>query len=459
MRVRKPNFAARVATGFGLVIVTAACAGLLVVRGLRAASAAEDVARRRQIDNLLLTEKLRGSAERLVAAGRGYLLTGEDEALARTRAAEQDLVGQVRVLRARVEDDTAQALVSEIVQRTDSYRRTLTRAIAVRAAPGGRRRVVDVYENDLIPVRRALQDSLDRFAAHEQAELARAFDDARQAATRAIGGAAAAGALGLVLTLALAVAFTQRLDDTYRREQAAVRMARRATAAREELLAIVAHDLRSPLSAVLTKAGLLRRNFEEQEVRRQAEAIERIAMRMEFLIRSLLDAARVEAGRLPIKPAPCEVEGVLRETVEVFHSLATPKGIALTIESPAPDLKVMADRDRVLQVLANLVGNAIKFCPRHGRIGLRASPRNGQVWFEVSDDGPGIAPEHLPLVFEQYWKADPGGRKGAGLGLYIARGVIESHGGRIEVESAPGQGSRFRFCLPRANDTEKGRDG
>ena len=167
---------------------------------------------------------------------------------------------------------------------------------------------------------------------------------------------------------------------------------------------------------------------------------------------NLLDITRLEGGkRLPIEPAPLDVESLFAETYELFRSQAVTSSI--TLQYRAGDVPpVLADRHRVLQVLSNLIGNAMKFTPSGGMITYRAEPQEGSVRIVVSDTGPGIPKEDLGDIFNPYWQAKRTARLGAGLGLPIAKGIVESHGGRMWVESEPGDGTKFLFTLPVAVD-------
>jgi len=228
----------------------------------------------------------------------------------------------------------------------------------------------------------------------------------------------------------------------YRESQQAVR-------AREEVLAIVSHDLRNPLNAITLGASLLQMSDLSAEDREHIETMDISAKRMSRLIEDLLDVTRLEGGKqLPIDPEPVPVPDLLREAHELFKAQAAASEITLQVQET--DAVVQADRHRVMQVFSNLIGNSMKFTPAGGIIAMRADKRDGVVLFTVSDTGPGIAREHLEDIFSPYWQAKRAERLGAGLGLPIAKGIVESHGGRIWVESEPGNGTRFYFTLPLA---------
>jgi signal transduction histidine kinase len=223
-----------------------------------------------------------------------------------------------------------------------------------------------------------------------------------------------------------------------------------AVRAREEVLAIVSHDLRNPLSAVSLGASLLKMSDElADEDREQVDTIEVSARRMNRLIADLLDVTRLEGGkRLPIEPAPVTPAELLGEAEELFRAQSAVAAVTMQYETEGTLPPVHADRHRIMQVLSNLIGNSMKFTPPDGRITVRAKLHGEVVIFSISDTGPGIPREHLGDIFSPYWQAKRAERLGAGLGLPIAKGIVEAHGGRIWVESEPGRGTDFYFTLP-----------
>jgi signal transduction histidine kinase len=267
--------------------------------------------------------------------------------------------------------------------------------------------------------------------------------------------------LAVVFSFLLAWRFIQHLAGIYRRQQDSAEHARRASAAREELLGVVAHDLRNPLGAITLKAATIERHEADPRMRERAQSIRRLAARMEELIGSLLEAARIEAGRLSLAWKCCTVSELFSTVTETFSATASAKNVSLEQESVHHDLTFWADPDRVWQVLSNLVGNALKFTGDGGTVRIRAVETGFHVRFEVRDTGPGIAADHLGRVFDRFWHGDDAHR-GTGLGLYIAKEIVEAHGGNIWVESRIGSGTAFIFDLPTvppAEATEKHMSG
>jgi PAS domain S-box-containing protein len=229
--------------------------------------------------------------------------------------------------------------------------------------------------------------------------------------------------------------------------------AEQATRARDELLGVVAHDLRNPLNTISMGASLLTELIPESQpaLRRQVEIMRRGAERMNRLIQDLLEIRRIDTGRLSVDPRPESAYVLVCEALETMRPLATANDLKLkaAVRPDAP--KVLADPPRIQQVLSNLVGNAIKFTPPGGRVILGADTLSKpDVRFAVADSGPGIPPDQVPHIFGQYWQANRADRRGIGLGLAIAKGLVEAHGGRIWVESQVGVGSNFYFTLPAA---------
>jgi PAS domain S-box-containing protein len=230
--------------------------------------------------------------------------------------------------------------------------------------------------------------------------------------------------------------------------------AQQATRARDDVLAVVAHDLRNPLNTVTMAVSLMLETTppERVEERRQVEIVRRAADRMNRMIQDLLDVKRMESGRLTTDLRPELPATIINDTIDMLRPLAAGSTIRLEadIEDNLPH--VLADAARVQQVLSNLVGNAVKFTPRSGRITVCAERIDGEVRFGVIDTGPGIPAEQLPHIFGRFWQAKTSDRRGIGLGLAIAKGIVEAHNGRIWVESHVGLGSTFYFTLPAARD-------
>ena len=232
------------------------------------------------------------------------------------------------------------------------------------------------------------------------------------------------------------------------REQQAVR-------ARDELVAVVSHDLRNPMTVISMLCGMMQKAFSSDGThtsRRISSAIDTMqqaAGRMNVLLEDLLDTSKIEAGRYTVRPVPLDVSQIFEEAYSLLAPLALEKGVDLSFNAE-PGLQINADPERLFQVLSNLIGNAIKFTPRQGIIGISAMSNDEEIVFSVRDSGEGIAPDQLPHVFDRYWTLTENNPTGSGLGLYITQGIVKAHGGRIEAQSELGRGSEFRFTVPKA---------
>jgi signal transduction histidine kinase len=246
-----------------------------------------------------------------------------------------------------------------------------------------------------------------------------------------------------------AIRYALERQELLARERAARASAEHAARARDEVLGIVSHDLRAPLSTITMCAHALREPHADC-----AELAEMIAQSADWshrIIRDLLDVTAIEAGRLTIHPEPMSPGAVVDTVRSMFAPIAAGQGIELAAEPDTAPRWVDVDVDRLVQALGNLVANAIKFTPRGGRVTISAATGpDGTALFRVADTGPGIAPEHLPHLFDRFWQARETRRAGAGLGLAIAKGIVEAHRGSIGVESAVGTGTAFTCVIPTA---------
>jgi signal transduction histidine kinase len=323
------------------------------------------------------------------------------------------------------------------------------------------------------PIGRVLRDGVPEFVAAVDEEWIRrtATSPAHEALLRGLGlgslmrlpVADHEGRIG-VLTLAtvrgertyteadraLAVSIASRLTASLRNALLYTAL-QQAVRARDEVTSIVSHDLRNPVHTVAMAVSLLLEagdRMDDAARRRSLLAIQRSSRSMARLLDDLLDVATFEAGRLAIQAAPTDVAPIVRAMTEEFRLQAQEKGIALSAEVPDTLPPAMADGARVGQVLSNLCGNALKFTASGGTVRLIAECGEDHLTITVADSGIGIAPEHIEHVFDRFWQAKRASRGSAGLGLAIAKRIVEAHGGRIWAESSEGHGSRFRFTLP-----------
>ncbi len=435
--------------GYAVVVLLLASGMTFAIRRLQDLASGQISYLRGQENDITVAERLRWSGEVIVSAGRGYLLSADPALLARLKRAEGDFDRSLQALKRRSLGPKGTALVAEVERAAVDF--TLQQQQFVSDRQGGvepsslpRR-----FERELLPLQAELGRALDDLVNHEERTLEGVYEAGNDARSRVSSWMF--GLLGFLVLLSAGTSwyFARVLARSYRQEREALETARRAVATRDELMGIVAHDLRNPLSTIALKATLLRRSGEPERARAEAESIERMTRRMEHLIRSMLDAATLESGRLSVHPAPCEVRELLHDAVEMFGNLSAHRQIGLEWRDAMPaDLAVRADRNRVLQVFSNLLGNSIKFTPDGGQVVIAAERQGEDVRFAVSDSGPGIAHEHVPHLFDRFWKHETDGKKGTGLGLFIAKGIVEGHGGRIWTESNPGNGTTFWFTLP-----------
>jgi PAS domain S-box-containing protein len=237
--------------------------------------------------------------------------------------------------------------------------------------------------------------------------------------------------------------------DALSREHVARADADRAIRSRDEVLAVVAHDLRNPVHTILMSVAVAELpTLPAADRAKQLAVIRRTARAMDHLIRDLLDVTQIEMGQLAIERLPLAIDALVEEAVTTFGPRAADRKLRLTADVARNLPVISADRERLSQVLNNLIGNALKFTPDGGAIMIGAHPVGNAVEIVVADTGCGIAPAELPNVFRRYWQADSGAHRGVGLGLAIVHGIIEAHGGQVAVESTVGAGTTFRVTLP-----------
>lgn len=227
---------------------------------------------------------------------------------------------------------------------------------------------------------------------------------------------------------------------------------READELKSTFISVISHELKTPVALIKGYVGTLRREdatWDPLIIKDSLEVIEEEADRLTELIDNLLDASRLQAGALAINLTDVNLMDLIERIAQRFRTQSSIHNIVLDFPDSFP--VILADDDRISQVISNLISNAIKYSPQGGDIRITAQVHPRQVVICVHDQGPGIAPEDLPHVFDRFYRASEASRttKGAGLGLYLARAVIEAHGGRIWIDPKPGDGARVCFSLPR----------
>jgi len=255
-----------------------------------------------------------------------------------------------------------------------------------------------------------------------------------------------------VLGFFVLVSDVTELKRTQVKAESEKQKAQEAVKNREEVLAIVSHDLKNPLTAIAL-IGQVLQNLKEPDLDTTHDLANRIhflVKHMQRLIGDLIDFSKIQAGVLSIEKYGEKPIDFVLPIVEMIRASAEKKHQYLDVDIPSNLPEIECDSYRVGQVITNLLGNAIKFTRNQGTVRLRATQEGQDVLFCVSDSGPGISKEVLPKIFDRFWQAEEAKNLGSGLGLYIAKGLVEAHGGRIWVDSEVGKGSRFYFTIPLA---------
>jgi signal transduction histidine kinase len=226
-----------------------------------------------------------------------------------------------------------------------------------------------------------------------------------------------------------------------------------AIVTRDQFVTIISHDLKDPLVAISLGAQLMRRGLGKDTVDpvhllKQLRIIERSAAGMDRMITALLDVEQMVHDKVTLQCERTDLRALLQECMDLFAQVVLSKSFSMTLDTGAEPLFAEVDRDRIFQVLSNLIGNALKFTPNGGTIKFSARKQESQVEISIADNGPGIPPQDRQLIFERFTKLRMNDRTGLGLGLFVAKWIVEAHKGHIWVTSDVGKGSTFSFTLP-----------
>lgn len=425
------------AVQIGLVLIVCAVSALTLYRVTH--DARRDTLQ--TLDDVRSIHQVHTRIEQLVASARGFLIMGTQASLERVDVLRREL--DVRLAELARDPSTA-AELANVERRLADYSTAISVAVRERERVSSLPDLELLYERRLAPLREALELAFERLEGAKSERLAERMHDHEGLSLTAVLAVSIASLIAIGLSVAVGVIVIRRISSQYREIQAAKDAASEAAAHRKELLDIVSHDLRAPLGTIVL--GLEAIDGEQVP---QIRVLERAARSMERLVNDLLDTARAETSGLDLELAANDSQQLLEHAVEVFSARAERAGVTLRIDHPS-HVSVVADRDRVLQILSNLIANALKVTPRGGSIVLAADPTPDGIRFSVRDSGPGLDCANIPDLFEAYRQGNTAWRRGSlGLGLYISKTLTQAHGGKIGVESRDHQGSTFWFELPR----------
>lgn len=443
-RLSSGKFARKVGVGFAGTIVLAIVIVMVAVFALRSVILANDLEAFNHAQALFDVERLKTKAQQQVAIARGFMVTRDGLFTEDARLANEELHQVLqRITQRSITPEDRKALArlkatekSHNLSLQRTYRKARDKSYPVH-------RTSKFFNEDTMPKFDAWERALAAYAKIKESQLENARQEARAAGNRAIALILIIAAGALLLALTLGFVLTRTLTRLSEQVKLAVR-------SREDVLAIVSHDLRNPLSAIMLSSSMLLKNpnMPEEARTKLTRSINNCGLQMKRLIEDLLDFVKVEFGRMRVTKKLEDAHALLSDIHSIFVPLTREKNLELSYTVAPSITSIECEKGRLAQVLSNLLGNAIKFTPTGGQIQLNLTTVGHENIFSVRDTGPGIPSEQVAHVFDRYWQQEGSPREGVGLGLAIAKGLVEAHGGRIWVLSEPGKGTTFFFSIP-----------
>lgn len=391
--------------------------------------------------DLVLAGRLRAYSESYVASGRGYILTMDGKYLDKMADANKGFDDTIERLKAAGNSVADLNFVSAIERADHDYHFALRRVIQERQSGTPFRMLSAQIEEQTQPLRDALENSIVNYNIYRKSLLAKAAQDNAAAAD----GDLKFITLFLVLAVCVGTLMTALISKRFKRLTGRLSD---AIVAREEIVKVVSHDLKNPMAVIDLNVQLLRRMPLDEKTERRVQAVDRALQRMKSLTFGLLDLSKIRAGNFVLVKKMNFPSMVAQEAFDLLEPLAVQRGISFKMKLGASLSPLLFDYERIMQVLSNLVGNAIKYTPRGGEIALSVSETAEGVVFSLHNTGTFIAPDKAEKVFQPYWTGDASGKYNMGLGLAIAKGIVEAHGGQISILSSESEGTRFEFDIP-----------
>lgn len=404
---------------------------------------------------LIEVERIRNIAESQIANSKAFFLLGAKALFDRQNEEKKELADNL----AKFEKNYSLPQISEITKRIEAIavqqQEFFDQAMEFRAKQTESKIVGQFYQSKTGPLLKQINDNLNEIVKIHSTEIERARTEAKEAAMGAEvriprGMMMLSGALIFIfLSMALLViSVISKRKAQFAERDRLYHEAKNAVQARDEVTAAISQDLNEPLENLNLLADQLL-NSPNTNLEEAADFIRATTAQMDGLIRDICDQKTADLGGLTLRMDQLSIDEVLDEARLVLQPIAKQRDIRLQFDSVNPPVLAFFDKERVIRVLSNLVGNAIKFSPKHSKVVIKVRSDQQFVNISVMDSGPGISEIQKTDLFTNFWQARKTADQGAGVGLSIAKTIVEAHGGSVRVDSHAGPGSTFTFSLPR----------
>ncbi len=440
------NFESKIIVGFILTLLAAIIIGLASLAILKNLELLTEDFSLKDAQDLINVEKMAQEIETTVSSGRGSLLSNDNNYLVRLRNSQNRTQEILKNLLITAKCPNCNMHYQDLNNAYLKYIKKLNSLVRMRKNSKSMQSIIDNFENILRPIRKDLDNQLQelrRFKTEDfnlkREKMLDSFSSSRQLMFVVIS-------ISLLLAGALAFIFSQGLSKLYSK-------AKEESIVREEVLAIVAHDLKNPLSAIKLNIQILKNNIENDldkvALSKKLHAITRSLSTMESLIKDLLTAACLESKEIILEKEQVDIIELLNDISHELKPIAQAKNIKIVHENTNTHSVVPCDPKRIQQVISNLIGNAIKFSPQNSTIKISTYLQEDEQYINIQDEGPGISKEKIPYIFLRFKQANKeDARMGSGLGLYISKMIIDAHHGKIWVSTDQKYGATFQFKLP-----------
>lgn len=405
---------------------------------------------------LIEVERIRNIAESQISNARSFFLLGSHSLFEKQKQDKQDLADALAAFEKKYTLPQVPELLKKIQTVEDQQQEVFDQAMEFREKQTESKIVGQFYQSKTTPLRTQINDNLNEIVKIQNAELNKARSEAKKSAADAevmipkgmTWFTSFLGAIFFGMALLVIRMLRERTRKLAERERLYAE-AQQAVQSRDEVISALSRDLETPLKTIQEIAANMKMAKDSVEIEDNAELIKTYVAEIDQEIKDIYDQKKADMGNLVLRLDQLGIDEILDEARLMLQPLAKTRDIRLQIDSVNPPVLAFFDRERVLRVLSNLIGNAIKFSPKHGRVVVKVRSDQQFVNISVTDSGSGIPENHRAELFDHFWQAKKTADQGAGIGLAVVKTIIEAHGGTVKLDNPLGHGSTFTFSLPR----------